>query len=216
MVEEVVRRTVQRLAPDEVFNEEWDLELVLTGITEVFPTSISREELDEMISSAELEERAVEDALERYEEKEQALGSQTMRELERLVLLNITDTKWREHLYEMDYLQEGIHLRAYAQKDPLTEYRREAYLMFEELTDAIQDDFVRYIYRVQLVRQDEPGRPRPQRVQTSHGDEAEAGAGGGSQAKSGKVPRNAPCPCGSGKKYKKCHGAVGLNEGPER
>jgi preprotein translocase subunit SecA len=199
MVEEVVRRTVQRLAPDEVFNEEWDLELVLTGITEVFPTSISREELDEMISSAELEERAVEDALERYEEKEQALGSQTMRELERLVLLNITDTKWREHLYEMDYLQEGIHLRAYAQKDPLTEYRREAYVMFEELTDAIQDDFVRYIYRVQLVRQDEPGRPRPQRVQTSHGDVAEAGAGDGSQAKSGKVPRNAPCPCGSGK-----------------
>jgi len=207
MVEDVVRRTVQRLAPEEVFNEEWDHELVLTGITEVFPTTISGDDLEEMISSAELEERAVEDALERYEEKEQALGSQTMRELERLVLLNITDTKWREHLYEMDYLQEGIHLRAYAQKDPLTEYRREAYLMFEELTESIQDDFVRYIYRVELVRQDEPGRPRPQRVQTTHGDEGQ-GEGGGSQAKSGKVPRNAPCPCGSGKKYKKCHGAV--------
>ena len=130
-----------------------------------------------------------------------------MRELERLVLLNITDTKWREHLYEMDYLQEGIHLRAYAQKDPLTEYRREAYLMFEELTESIQEDFVKYIYRVELVRQDEPGRPRPQRVQTQHGDEGQ-GEAAGSQAKSGKVPRNAPCPCGSGKKYKKCHGAV--------
>ena len=100
-----------------------------------------------------------------------------MRELERLVLLNITDTKWREHLYEMDYLQEGIHLRAYAQKDPLTEYRREAYLMFEELTESIQDDFVKYIYRVELVRQDEPGRPRPQRVQTQHGDEGQGEAG---------------------------------------
>jgi preprotein translocase subunit SecA len=107
----------------------------------------------------------------------------------------------------MDYLQEGIHLRAYAQKDPLTEYRREAYLMFEELTESIQDDFVKYIYRVELVRQDEPGRPRPQRVQTQHGDEGPDETGG-SQAKSGKVPRNAPCPCGSGKKYKKCHGAV--------
>jgi preprotein translocase subunit SecA len=105
-------------------------------------------------------------------------------------------------------LQEGIHLRAYAQKDPLTEYRREAYLMFEELTESIQDDFVKYIYRVELVRQDEPGRPRPQRVQTTHGDQAQGDAGGGAQAKSGKVPRNAPCPCGSGKKYKKCHGAV--------
>jgi preprotein translocase subunit SecA len=206
MVDEVVRRTVQRLAPDEVFNEDWDLELVLTGLSEVFPTAISREELEEMISTAELEERAVDDALQRYEEKEQTLGSQTMRELERLVLLNITDTKWREHLYEMDYLQEGIHLRAYGQKDPLTEYRREAYAMFEELTESIQDDFVRYIYRVELVRQDEPGRPRPQRVQTSHGDEA--GDAGSAQARSGKVPRNAPCPCGSGKKYKKCHGAV--------
>ena len=207
MVEEVVRRTAQGLAPEEVFNEEWDLELVLAGLNEVLPTTITREELQEMVSSVELEERAVEDALERYEEKEQALGSQTMRELERLVLLNITDTKWREHLYEMDYLQEGIHLRAYAQRDPLTEYRREAYAMFEELTDEIQDDFVRYIYRVELVRQDEPGRPRPQRVRTSS-NEDEAQPGAAQQAKSGKVPRNAPCPCGSGKKYKKCHGAV--------
>jgi preprotein translocase subunit SecA len=209
MVDDVVRRTVHGLAPAEVFSEEWDLDLVLTGLTELFPTTITRGDLEEMVSTAELEERAVEDALERYEEKEQAIGSQTMRELERMVLLNITDTKWREHLYEMDYLQEGIHLRAYAQKDPITEYRREAYLLFEELTESIQDDFVRYIYRVQLVRQDEPGRPRPQRVQegrTLPGEAVNAGASG--QARSDKVPRNAPCPCGSGKKYKKCHGAV--------
>jgi preprotein translocase subunit SecA len=109
----------------------------------------------------------------------------------------------------MDYLQEGIHLRAYGQKDPLTEYRREAYAMFEELTDSIKDGFVRYIYRVELVREDEPGRPRPQRVQTVHGDQEQQGnAGNAAQARSDKVPRNAPCPCGSGKKYKKCHGAV--------
>jgi preprotein translocase subunit SecA len=209
MVEDVVRRTAGRLAPSEVFSEEWDLDLVLAGLTEVFPTTIVRADLEEMVSAAELEERAVEDALERYEEKEQTLGSQTMRELERMVLLNITDTKWREHLYEMDYLQEGIHLRAYAQKDPITEYRREAYLLFEELTQSIQDDFVRYIYRVQLVRQDEPGRPRPQRVQEGRSLPGEAvNAGASPQARSDKVPRNAPCPCGSGKKYKKCHGAV--------
>jgi preprotein translocase subunit SecA len=162
-----------------------------------------------MVTSQDLLDRAVEDALERYEEKEQTLGSQTMRELERLVLLNITDTRWREHLYEMDYLQEGIHLRAYGQKDPLTEYRREAFAMFEELTDSIKDGFVRYIYRVELVRQDEPSRPRPQRVQMSHGDQDQApNAGASPQARSDKVPRNAPCPCGSGKKYKKCHGAT--------
>jgi len=208
MVEDVVRATVQRLAPEEVFNEEWDLDLLLAGLAEVYPTRITRPELEDMVTSQELLDRAVEDALERYEEKEQTLSSQTMRELERLVLLNITDTRWREHLYEMDYLQEGIHLRAYGQKDPLTEYRREAFAMFEELTDSIKDGFVRYIYRVELVRQDEPSRPRPQRVQMSHGDEQAPNAGASPQARSDKVPRNAPCPCGSGKKYKKCHGAT--------
>ncbi|MGH2635440.1 MAG: preprotein translocase subunit SecA [Actinomycetota bacterium] len=208
MVEDVVRATVQRLAPDEVFNEEWDLDLILAGVGEVYPTRITREELEDMVTSQELEERAVEDALERYEEKEQSIGSQVMRQLERMVLLNITDTRWREHLYEMDYLQEGIHLRAYGQKDPLTEYRREAFAMFEELTSTIADGFVRYIYRVELVRQDEPARPRPQRVQMSHGDEQAPNAGASPQARSDKVPRNAPCPCGSGKKYKKCHGAT--------
>jgi preprotein translocase subunit SecA len=208
MVEDVVRATVKRLAPEEVFNEEWDLDMILAGLREIFPTGITREDLEDMVTSEELAEKAVEDALQRYEEKEQTIGSQVMRQLERMVLLNITDTRWREHLYEMDYLQEGIHLRAYGQKDPLTEYRREAYQMFEELTDSIEDGFVRYIYRVELVRQDEPARPRPQRVQMSHGDEPTPSAGASPQAHSDKVPRNAPCPCGSGKKYKKCHGAT--------
>ena len=122
-----------------------------------------------------------------------------------MVLLSLIDNKWREHLYEMDYLQEGIGLRAYGQRDPLVEYQREAFDMFQEMKDAIQDEFVRYIYRVELVRQDEPARPRPQRVQLSH-DDGGGSAGGGAQTSGDKIPRNAPCPCGSGKKYKKCHG----------
>ena len=209
MVEDVVRRTVGSVAPSEVFTEEWDTDVVLAGIREVYPSRMTKADLEEVANSAELEERCVDEALELYEEKERTIGSEVMRELERMVLLNITDTKWREHLYEMDYLQEGIHLRAYAQKDPLTEYRREAYNMFEELTDSIRDDFVKYIYRVELVRQDEPGRPRPQRVVENRGDEpVPTSTGAAPQAISDKVPRNAPCPCGSGKKYKKCHGAV--------
>ena len=153
------------------------------------------------------------------------MGAEVMRELERVVLLNITDTKWREHLYEMDYLQEGIHLRAYAQRDPLVEYQREAFEMFGTLTASIQEDFVKYIYRVELVRQDQPQQPAPklQRVQENRdevasgaggaGTSGSAGGGGGqpgnpNQAVSDKTPRNAPCPCGSGKKYKKCHGAA--------
>ena len=207
MVSDVVERTVAEHAPANVFAEEWDLDVLLTSLGEVYPTRITKADLQDVKSSSELAELAVSEALELYEEKERTLGSEVMRELERMVLLSITDTKWREHLYEMDYLQEGIHLRAYAQKDPLVEYRREAFDMFQELTQAIRDEFVKYIYRVELVRQDEPSRPRPQRVTMSHG-EAEANAGAASQARSDKVPRNAPCPCGSGKKYKKCHGAT--------
>jgi preprotein translocase subunit SecA len=115
----------------------------------------------------------------------------------------------------MDYLQEGIHLRAYGQRDPLTEYRREAFAMFEELVLSIRTDFVRYIYRVELVRQDQQQQRVPARTQENKA-EVESASGGGTQAPantgaapqavSDKVPRNAPCPCGSGKKYKKCHG----------
>jgi preprotein translocase subunit SecA len=219
MVDHVMRATVERLASPESYAEEWDTDLLLTGLNEIYPTSITKDEIDEMVNHVQLEERVIEDAFDQYEEREKSVGSETMRQLERLVLLNIVDTRWREHLYEMDYLQEGIHLRAYGQKDPLTEYRREAFTMFDELTSSIEDGFVRYIYRVEVVRQDEPARPRAQRVQMQHGDDAPSGGGGGGgggggnsgaapQAISDKVPRNAPCPCGSGKKYKKCHGAV--------
>jgi preprotein translocase subunit SecA len=213
MVEAMVRDTVGTHVPPDVFPEEWDLDGLLAALQGLYPSALTKEELEEMGSSAEVEERAVDEALAAYETKEQSLGPDErtgqpiLRELERMVMLSLVDTKWREHLYEMDYLQEGIGLRAYGQRDPLVEYQREAFSMFQEMKDAIQEEFVRYIYRVELVRQDEPARPRPQRVTLSGGD----GGGGGQaaaapQAASDKIPRNAPCPCGSGKKYKKCHG----------
>ncbi|MGZ4108592.1 MAG: preprotein translocase subunit SecA [Actinomycetota bacterium] len=208
MVEDVVERTINQWIGDSDFNEDWDLDALRAALGEVYPVGLTQGDVESASNAAQLTEMAREDALNAFEQKEAQLGSEVMRELERMVLLNITDTKWREHLYEMDYLQEGIHLRAYGQKDPLTEYQREAYDMFQELTQGIRDDFVRYIYRVELVRQDEPSRPRPQRVTTTHGEDDDTPAGGAPRAKSDKVPRNAPCPCGSGKKYKKCHGAV--------
>jgi preprotein translocase subunit SecA len=176
----------------------------------VYPTAYTIDDLRGIEDPAEVEEKVLDEALRLYEQREEQLGADDvgqpiLRELERMVLLTIIDTKWREHLYEMDYLQEGIHLRAYGQRDPLTEYRREAFAMFEEMKAGIRDEFVSYIYRVELIRQDEPARPRPQRVMTSHGDSQEAPA---TQAKGDKIGRNAPCPCGSGRKYKKCHGAT--------
>ncbi len=220
-VQDVVAGVVADWLPADTYPEDWDLEGLVTAANEFFPARSSAADLAEVREIPAIQERLVEEGLAAYEDKERAVGDEVMRELERVVLLNITDTKWREHLYEMDYLQEGIHLRAYAQRDPLTEYRREAFEMFEELTDSIQEDFVKYIYRVEVVQEQPRSQaPRVQRVQENR-DEVASGAGGAGQEPSAgaqagnpqqvisdKVPRNAPCPCGSGKKYKKCHGAV--------
>ena len=222
-VEDVIADVVASWCPPDTYPEDWDREALLVALGEFFPVRSTAADIEDVRDVAELQARFVQEAEDAYEAKEGDITPEVMRELERVVLLNITDTKWREHLYEMDYLQEGIHLRAYAQRDPLTEYQREAFMMFDELTGSIQEDFVKYIYRVELVRQDQPPAPaatRVQRVQENR-DEVAAGAGGAGeavreggqagnpqQAFSDKVPRNAPCPCGSGKKYKKCHGAA--------
>jgi preprotein translocase subunit SecA len=208
-IEEVVGATVDAYCPAEVFPEDWDLDQLGVAMAEVFPTAKTADDLADVNDLAELHAVCIEEALAAYETKEATVTAQVMRELERVVLLNITDTKWREHLYEMDYLQEGIHLRAYAQKDPITEYRREAYDMFQELTESIRADFVRYIYRVELVRP-EAQQAQPTRVQDNRAEVESQGreTANANQAVSDKTPRNAPCPCGSGKKYKKCHGAT--------
>jgi preprotein translocase subunit SecA len=217
-VREVVEATVAIYCPADVFAEEWDRDGLLTALAEVYPVSLTREQVDGIADTETLQSASVDDALAAYAAKEEALGAEMMRELERVVLLNIIDTRWREHLYEMDYLQEGIYLRSYAQKDPITEYRREAFDMFEELTSTIQAEFVRYIYRVELVSPEQQRRRAAAQkvgaVRERHGDEEDAVASGTAQESnpnqviSDKVPRNAPCPCGSGRKYKKCHGAV--------
>ena len=151
-----------------------------------------------------------------------------MRQIERLVLLNVIDNRWREHLYEMDYLQEGIGLRAMAQRDPLVEYQREGFDMFLAMQETIKEDFTRYVFHVEAVRDDErqaPTQVRQERRQIPMAqmqappESAEVDGQAHpppesegvvvSQAVSDKIPRNAPCPCGSGKKYKQCHGRPG-------
>jgi preprotein translocase subunit SecA len=225
-VAQVVSDVVETWCPADVYPEEWDRDGMITALAEYFPVAGRASDIEGVADVEELRQRFVDEAMEAYEQKEASVGTEVMRELERVVLLNITDTKWREHLYEMDYLQEGIHLRAYAQKDPITEYRREAFEMFEALTESIQDDFVKYIYRVELVKRDEQPPPPQVRGVQENREAVASGAGGAGtgtasssqlgtrsggnpqQAVSDKVPRNAPCPCGSGKKYKKCHGAA--------
>jgi preprotein translocase subunit SecA len=209
MIAEVMEGTVAQHVSPEIYPEEWDLEGLVTALQGTYPTDMTVQDLKGIEDADEVRDRALQEAIAAYERREQELGEQVMRELERMVVLSVTDNKWREHLHDMDYLEEGIHLRAYGQRDPLVEYQNEAHSMFEGMKGSIVEEFVRYIYRVELVRQDEPSRPRPQRLVSGRSrQEALSAPGGGQGAASGKIPRNAPCPCGSGKKYKKCHGAT--------
>jgi preprotein translocase subunit SecA len=160
----------------------------------------------------EIKERLLTAALGAYEAKVQSVGADMMRELERLVLLQTLDRKWIDHLYAMDALREGIGLRAYGQANPLIEYQREGYALFEQLKHDVLEETVKFLYIVQVqpaaAMPVQPSRPA-YRVMREDGDGARArGQAGGAavQVRAAKVGRNDPCPCGSGKKYKKCHG----------
>ena len=149
-------------------------------------------------SRKEAEEKLIELAESIYEQRETEMGAENMRILERLVMLRTIDNLWVEHLTAMEHLRHGIGLQAYGQIDPLMAYKREGHAQFEALTAAIQHDVVHTIYKVGITRQG--ASPVPARTQTPQGQREVVVTG------KGKVGRNDPCPCGSGLKYKKCHG----------
>jgi preprotein translocase subunit SecA len=200
-----------------------------------WPSDITEQQLEKLHETDEMYDLVMFDASAYYEKREAELTSPIMRDVERQVMLRIIDQRWREHLEEMDYLQEGINLRAVGQKDPLVEWQREGYEMFGSLMKGIAQDFVKYVMHVQVVRNDAPALTVQNLQQTSSENiqpdgfaaAAHAAAASGdidpdvtAQPAPGpvkqqtivkdewsKTPRNAPCPCGSGKKFKMCHGA---------
>jgi preprotein translocase subunit SecA len=257
----------------EGFSEDWDFEALWTDLKTLFPLSLDQAEYEEdgSLTQRQMIDDAIADAERAYAEREEQLGSEAMRELERKVLLTVLDRKWRDHLYEMDYLREGIGLRAMAQRDPLVEYQREGSIMFTNMMDAFLEEVVGFLFNLDVQLQqpsltvtggvddvkaalaavpdatvdtdaepaDEPvrretagvgagpakvtggSRPllkakglesRPSRA-LSYSAPSESGGitttssggGKGDNAYAG-TPRNAPCPCGSGRKYKLCHG----------
>jgi len=194
--------------------EEWDLNTLWSALKILYPISFTAEELLAEIwgavalDSEFLLERILQDSRVAYEKRESELTPVVMRELERKILLSVLDRKWREHLYEMDYLQEGIGLRAMAQRDPLVEYQKEGFDLFTAMMDAIKEELVSFVFHVEVqVEGSEVGAkgltpaPAPAAaLQYSAADVEPTNSGGTS--------KNAPCPCGSGKKYKRCHGAA--------
>jgi len=213
------------------FNEDWDTRALETELQTYWPCRLTPEQMAECATTDELYDLLMGDATAYYGEREAQLGSEAMREVERQVMLRIIDQRWREHLREMDHLEDGIGLRAMGQKDPLTEWQREGFEMFEQLMRTVDDEFVKYVMHVQVVVEDP--EPAVQNVTyTSPEDPSEASgrasiaaaaaAAGGEpevaadpepevqqpivKSDAEKVGRNDPCPCGSGKKYKLCHG----------
>jgi preprotein translocase subunit SecA len=192
--------------------EDWDLKTLWTALKALFPISFSSEDLLNEIGGASaldsefLLDRILSDSKVAYQNREGDLTPTVMRELERKILLSVLDRKWREHLYEMDYLQEGIGLRAMAQRDPLVEYQREGFDLFTAMMDAIKEELVGYLFNVEVqVQGDQVGAkgltPAPAPVAKLQYSAAEI-----EPSASGGTSKNAPCPCGSGKKYKRCHG----------
>jgi preprotein translocase subunit SecA len=242
----------------EDFSEEWDLDGLWTALRQLYPISLDLAVLEkeaggrENLDREELVEALKKDAHEAYDRREAEVGSEVLRELERQVILSVIDRKWREHLYEMDYLREGIYLRAYSQRDPLVEYQREGFDMFATMMDVIKAEAVGFLFNLEVsvdagdeveeteaeevvepMRQPVPdataapretphlvakGLQRPaQPTNLAYSAPSEDGdvevRGGGTVTNANDpyagVGRNADCPCGSGKKFKKCHGAPG-------
>jgi preprotein translocase subunit SecA len=245
------------------FPEEWNLDALWTALRTLYPISLKLADLEEEVGGRDgleretLLERVRADAHRAYDEREAAFGDEVMRELERRVLLSVLDRKWREHLYEMDYLREGIGLRAYSQRDPLVEYQREGFDMFNAMMDGIREESVAFLFNLEVQVEEEPeavdedevaelsplfaagapdavsqaaaqgghggqpvihakglDAPRPSAdltytapTETGETEVSRHAAADRADDPFAAVGRNDLCPCGSGKKYKRCHGA---------
>ena len=215
-------------------SDEWDVDGLALELGSYWPSTITVDQMELCNGTDGIYDLVMADANAHYQRREEELGSDALRQIERQVMLSIIDQRWREHLEEMDYLQEGINLRAVGQKDPLTEWQREGYEMFGQMMTGIAQDFVRYVMHVQVVNEDQPAVTVQNLTETSSDDVTEdafhaaAHAGGDfdqallAPAEDDEVrkpivkdandwsttPRNAPCPCGSGRKYKVCHGSA--------
>jgi preprotein translocase subunit SecA len=234
----VIARLVEDYTPGD-YVEEWDLDGLFTAVRDVFPVTFGQDDIDWQATDREgLIEELTTEARELYDKREAQLDELEegmMRQLERMLLLQIIDQRWREHLYDMDYLREGIHLRGFAQIEPIVAYKNEAFELFTDLMNTIWSDFSRMVYNVQIeVEGDVPSRPQsepvnPRNVSYTGGvgtvqpsaiaEAASADSGVATEEaplpqfveqrkldETEKLGRNEPCWCGSGKKYKNCHG----------
>jgi preprotein translocase subunit SecA len=215
IADEIMAGFVEQFANGETNPSEWDTQALARAVGQQFGFDLAAEGIDTgTLSSKEIEDALVEKAHQKYDEKENIITARAMRFHERMIMLQIVDSHWKDHLLAMDHLKEGIGLRGYGQRDPLVEYKKESFTLFEDLMSRIEEDTLRYLFLLQPIDEKktaEEQERRHRRQQMIMNQQQSAAASGGSVATqvkrdAPKVGRNDPCPCGSGKKYKKCHG----------
>jgi preprotein translocase subunit SecA len=217
MTEDLIDGIVDEVAQDRVTADEWDWEYCEQQVFEIFgrKPEWSIEERN-ALNADSLRETLLEVAAAALAAQEEVNGAENQRQVERIVLLQIVDSHWKEHLLNMDHLKEGIGLRGYGQKNPLNEYKREAFDLFSSMIEAVKKQTIKTLMHVRLMKQDEVEQMEEERRQRQEQEMRlnKGAAGDGSKPQEpvkregDKIGRNAPCPCGSGKKYKKCCGKM--------
>lgn len=220
---EVVNGTIDGFIPPQSLAEQWDIEGLEQELTKQFAMTLPVQQWldeDDRLEEEGLRERIQAQITDSYVAKTSVVGAETIRGFEKQVMLQVIDSRWKEHLATMDMLRQGIHLRGYAQKNPKQEYKRESFELFQHLLSAIKEDVIRILSNVQVRSPEEvEAEERKKReaaqkaMQFQHEenqsrDESNTSTGSGAVAAAPKVGRNEPCPCGSGKKYKQCHGKL--------
>jgi preprotein translocase subunit SecA len=214
IAEDIARELVGTFCPQNEHPEKWNVTQLAAEVLNQFGIDLKLAGIDATrMSHNELADTLVARVKDRYAEKEKMFGEPMMRWLERRIILDIVDTQWKDHLLTLDHLKEGIGLRGYGQKDPLVEFKKEAFTLFEDMMGRIDTETVRYLFLVQPARPEDEAREIERRQRRQQQElQYQAGAAQAEEPKpirtGAKVGRNEPCPCGSGKKYKKCHGAA--------
>ncbi|SEG12730.1 preprotein translocase subunit SecA [Vibrio hangzhouensis] len=229
--EDVFTSVIDEYIPPQSLEDMWDIEGLQERLKKDFDLDLAIQswlEEDDKLYEEALREKILENAVTIYKQKEETVGAQVLRNFEKSVMLQTLDTLWKEHLAAMDHLRQGIHLRGYAQKNPKQEYKRESFELFEQLLDSLKFDVITILSKVRVQQQEEVERMEAQRqaqaqaaaakAQAQHADAENQLADNSEQSEQGahqpmvreerKVGRNEPCPCGSGKKYKQCHGKI--------
>jgi preprotein translocase subunit SecA len=202
VIEDNINELLFIYCPEDKHREEWDLKGLKEGFYGIFGSAPS--DIDDITGIDGLRGELLRQATDFYDLKEKEVSSEIMRQIEKYIMLQIVDNQWKDHLLAMDHLKEGIGLRGYGQRDPLVEYKKEAFDMFADMTDRINTEILTRVFRVQIKSEEQVpvSLPKQQRLVYNKSD----GEARQPVRKSEKVGRNDPCPCGSGKKYKKCCG----------